>query len=139
MSHFKITKKKVNKAIEAVCEVYGVKKAHVLNVRCRPRPIPDARRMLVHYMHNHLYIRHYHMKNFINNLCHSTSIYHCKKLDWFLKTEKDTKNKYLQFRERAGEFNDRLKVLEIKKQELSEMQKEVRDLIKHTAKIKKND
>tara|TARA_R100000781_G_scaffold27715_4_gene20603 strand:+ start:1090 stop:1539 length:450 start_codon:yes stop_codon:yes gene_type:complete len=136
MHHSKLTYKKVDRAIEAVCQVYGVQRNHVLNVRCRPRPIPDARRMLVHYMHNHLYIKHYHMKDFIDNLCHSTSIYHCRKLDFFLQREKDTKRKYLKFREEAGEFNDKLEQLEIKKQEIVEMQKEVKELLK---KIKKDD
>lgn len=136
MLHSKIIHKKVDKAIDAVCDVYNVKKEHVLNVSCRPRPIPDARRMLVHYMHNHLLIKHYHIKEFFNNMHHATSIYHCNKLDWYLKTERDTRNKYLQFREKAGEFDDRLEQLEIKKQEVLEMQREIKKLMKQ---IKKDD
>jgi chromosomal replication initiation ATPase DnaA len=137
MSHYsKITQRKVDKAVDAVCEVYNVAKKQVLNVSCRRRPIPDARRMLVYYMHNQLHIRHYHIQNYIKSVCHATSIYHCKKLDWYLKTEKDTKNLYMLLRKKAGEFNDRLEELKIKKQELLEMQREVKRLIKKT---KNND
>lgn len=131
-SHSKImlNKKKIDLAIDAICEIYNVEKRYVLNTSYRKKPVPDARRMLIHYMHNHLDIRHYHIKNYIKCVCHATSIYHCKKLDGYLNVEPQTRNRYLLFRKMAGEFDDKLVELEFKREEIEKMRQEVEELLK---------
>ena len=129
-SLIKFNKRKIAMAIDAICELYDVEKRHVLNPSSRKKPIPDARRMLIHYMVNHLNIRHYHIKQYLNRICHATSIYHCKKFDGYLDLEPQTRTRYLLFRNMAGEFDNRLIELELKRDELERMRQEVEDIIK---------
>ena len=122
-------KRKIILALEAVCELYNVTKKQVLNPSSRKKPIPDARRMLIHYMVNHLSIKHYHIKQYLNRICHATSIYHCKKFDGFLNLEPQTRSRYMLFRKMAGEFDDKLIELELKRDEIERMRQEVEDIL----------
>ncbi len=129
--------KKIDLALTAICDVYNVSQKDVLNPSRRKQPIPDARRMLIHYAHYQLKIKHYHMKKYIPPISHATSIYHCNKLDVYLKVEKDTRDRYMIFRKKAGQFDDMLYELNIKKEEIKELNKEINHLIKEL--IKKNN
>ena len=137
MPHSKINLNKFKLALDAVSELYGVKKQSVVNTKCRKKPVPDARRMLVYYMYNHLKITHNHMQDYIDNLCHATSIYHCKKLEGYLDNERDTRLKYLLFRDKTGEFKNKLLELEVKKDELKKLQREVRKISKTIKNVKR--
>lgn len=128
-SLIQFNKRKIAMAIDDICELYDVEKRHVLNPSSRKKPIPDARRMLIHYMVNQLEIKHYHIKDYLTRICHATSIYHCKKFDGYLEHEPQTRTRYLLFRKMAGEFNDKLLELEIKKDEIEKMQQEVQDIL----------
>jgi hypothetical protein len=128
--HSSLQRKKVDLALKAICTLYDVQIKDVLNTRYRKKPLPDARRMLVHYMFNQLRIPHYHMKRYINGICHATSIYHCKILDGYLDIEPQTKRLYLQFRDMAGEFDDDLLKIDTMKMELNKLTKDLNKIIK---------
>ncbi len=125
-----INKRRIALAIDALCQVYIVKESELLNTSYRKKPVPDARRMLIHYMHNQLGIRHFHIQHYINSISHATSIYHCNKFDVYLRVESQTRHRYLLFRKMAGEFDDRLLELQIRQDELESMRQEVEDILK---------
>jgi hypothetical protein len=66
----------------------------------RAKNVVEARRFLTYFLYNELKIKYTDIPRYIPALSnHATAIHHCRKLEWYLDTEKETEIKYIQFKE----------------------------------------
>ena len=129
--HFKLTVEKFELALSALEEMYRVPKKQIVTMSCRQRNIVEARRMLIYYLYNVVGVKHNHMHRYIEGINHATSIHHCKKLKELIDIYPSEQRLFNEFRERAGDFNDKLARLKVMDEQIAIMQCEIRDIIKN--------
>ena len=128
--HFKLSVEKFELALDALEEMYRVPKKQIVTMSCRQRNIVEARRLLIYYLYNVVGVKHNHMHRYIEGINHATSIHHCKKLKELIDIYKSEQRNYNEFRERAGDFNDKMMRLKIMDEQIATMQSEIREIIK---------
>ena len=125
----------VDTATTFIAEIYQAPENQIRKVDSRKSHIIYARRMLIFFLNRFLSIKHVHMKNYIEGICHATSIHHCNKMEWFIENFKDVKEKYEMFIEKMEIFDIKGESMKDKKRQLIELQIELNN---YERKIKQN-
>ena len=84
-------------AVSILSEMFNGKKNQILDMKSRKRNIIQAKRFLIYYLHKGLHVKHNHMNKYIQNIDHSTSVYHVKKFSDLLEFDKETIRDYKIF------------------------------------------
>jgi chromosomal replication initiation ATPase DnaA len=82
--------------INQIALEFRVQPNDFLMMGSRKQNIIDARRFLIYYLYYHEGIKHNHMCEFIEGIDHSTSIYHCNKIQELFSIERKLREKYIR-------------------------------------------
>ena len=120
----------IDTATTIIAEMYNAPENQLRKVGSRKRHIMEARRLLIFYLNKFIGVKHLHMKQYIDGLCHATSIHHCKKMEFFLVTERGVAEEYNEFLLRMREFDIFNEVIKDKQQRVIELQAEINTYFK---------
>jgi chromosomal replication initiation ATPase DnaA len=82
--------------VNQIAIMYKIDAENILKMGSRKSHIIEARRIYNYYLYKEKKIRHYNMHEYIKGIDHSTSIYHCKKIEELFSIDKDLKVKYIE-------------------------------------------
>ena len=84
-------------AKSVLCNMFNIRESDIVFMKSRKYNINEARRYFIYYLFWHKGVKHYHMKNHVFGLHHSTSIYHVKKMRDMLINYSDVRERFLYF------------------------------------------
>lgn len=82
--------------INQIALEFKVQPNDFLMMGSRKQEVVDARRFLIYYLYNNEGIKHNHMCEFVEGIDHSTSIYHCNKIQELFSIERRLREKYIR-------------------------------------------
>lgn len=89
--------KETNKnVVNQIATIFKIDAEEITKMGSRKHDVVEGRRMYNYYMFKELNIRHYKMYNYIKGMDHSTSIYHCRKIEELFSVDKDLRIKYVE-------------------------------------------
>ena len=84
-------------AIGVLKNIYNITEEDITTMKSRLAYKVEARKIYNYYLWNCLNVKHNHMKNYINNIHHSTSIYLKKCFEFEFDHYKDFSSNYITF------------------------------------------
>ena len=108
--------KTIQMAKSVLAEMFQINIEHFEKHTTRTTNVAEARRFLIYYLIQECNVKHLHVKHFIPALKnHATSIHHFNKMKDLISIERQTKETYLEFKERMEKDGHTLLVKEYQK------------------------
>tara|TARA_Y100000004_G_C8820056_1_gene371510 strand:+ start:183 stop:575 length:393 start_codon:yes stop_codon:yes gene_type:complete len=86
----------INSISNQIATIYKIDVDEITKMGSRKHDIIEARRMFIYYLFKEKNIRHYKMYKYVKGIDHSTSIYHCRKIEELFSIDNNLKIKYIE-------------------------------------------